>query len=156
MSRIITAVAVILLFGFGFVFANAFAKGEMSKSPYHAYETNGLIGTQVENTLGDVVGSIQDFVIDSSDAVEFVILVHDFYWEYVPKASQSVVVPLSEMTVKPDKKIFVLKFSAWRLDFAPIFEKSEISHRRWVESIYRYFGFQPYWAEASGKAGCRE
>jgi sporulation protein YlmC with PRC-barrel domain len=151
MNRITTAVGLVLVLGFGFVFANAYARGEISKSSYNAYETNGLIGTQVENPLGEPVGSIQDFVIDSNGHVEFVILSHNFYWEYVPRPSQTVVVPFSEMTVKPDAKISVLKFSAWRLDFAPTFEKSGMSHRGWAESVYRYFGLQPYWNEGGRK-----
>jgi len=151
MSRIIIAAALVLVFGLGFVLANAYATGEMSKSSYKAYDTNGLIGTRVENPLGEVVGSIQDFVIDSNGHVEFVIVSHDFYWEYVPRPSQTVVVPFSEMTVNPNKKISVLKFSAWKLDFAPIFEKSEIGHRSWTESVYRYFGVHPYWTEGEHK-----
>ena len=151
MSRIIIAAALVLVFGLGFVLANAYATGEMSKSSYKAYDTNGLIGTRVENPLGEVVGSIQDFVIDSNGHVEFVILSHNFYWEYVPRPSQTVVVPFSEIAVKPDAKICVLKFSAWRLDFAPTFEKSGMSHRRWAESVYRYFGLQPYWNEEGPK-----
>ena len=153
MNRIITAVALVLVFGVGFAFSNAYAKGEMSKSPYRAYETDGLIGTPVQNPLGDVVGSIRDFVIDSNGHVEFVILSHDFYWEYVPRPPQTVVVPFSEMTVRPDKKVSVLKFSAWKLDFVPLFEKSEVSHRRWAESVYRYYGLQPYWTEGGHKGG---
>jgi len=152
MNRIITAVVISLAFGVGFVFTSAFAKSEMSKSSYKAYETKGLIGTRVENPLGDVVGSIQDFVIDSNGHVEFVILSHDFYWEYVPRPSQTVVVPFSEITVTPNARISILKFSAWKLDFAPVFEKSDISHRRWAENVYRYFGLHPYWTEGDHKA----
>ena len=149
MKRVTTAIGLVLVLGF--VLAGADARSEISKSSYNAYETNGLIGTRVENPLGEVVGSIQDFVIDSNGHVEFVILSHNFYWEYVPRPSQTVVVPFSEIAVKPDAKICVLKFSAWRLDFAPTFEKSGMSHRRWAESVYRYFGLQPYWNEGEHK-----
>ncbi len=152
MKTIIAALTMILVFGFGFMVANAYARSEMSKSPSRAYETNELIGIHVENPLGNVVGSIQDFVIDSNGHVEFVILSHDFYWEYVPRPSQTVVVPFSEMMVRPEEKISVLKFSAWRLDFAPLFEKSAINHRRWAESVYKYYGLQPYWTDGRHRA----
>lgn len=150
--KIMIALLAVLVFGFGLAVTESHAARAVRENRYTAYKVTGLIGTQVENPLGDVVGSIQDFVIDSNGHVEFVILSHDFYWEYVPRPSQTVVVPFSEMTVGPNKKISVLKFSAWRLDFAPIFEKSEISHRRWAESAYRYFGLQLYWTEGEHKA----
>jgi hypothetical protein len=147
MNRIISVVALVLVFGVGIAFANAYAEGGMSKSWHRAYETNGLIGTRVENPLGETVGSIKNFVIDSNGHVDFVILTHNFYWEYVPTPSQTVAVPFSEITVRPNEKISVLKFSAWKLDFAPQFNKSDISHRKWADSVYRYFGLQPYWTE---------
>ncbi len=68
------------------------------------------------------------------------------------KAISTVVVPFSEMTVRPHKKISVLKFSGWKLDFAPLFEKSAIDHRRWAESVYRYFDLQPYRTEGRHQA----
>jgi sporulation protein YlmC with PRC-barrel domain len=153
MHRIIIAVALVLIiFGLGFVSANAYATENMSKSWHRAYETNGLIGTPVENPLGETVGSIEDFVIDSNGHVDFVILTHDFYWEYVPEPSQTVAVPFNEVVIRPHEKIYVLKFSAWKLDFAPKFEKSDINHRKWSESVYRYFGLHPYWTEGGHKA----
>lgn len=152
MSRKIAAIGVFFVFGFGMILGNVYAGAQGSKSSYKAYDTNGLIGTRVENPLGEEVGSIQDFVIDSDGHVEFVIVSHDFYWEYVPRPSQIVVVPFSEMTVKPNAKASVLKFSAWELDFAPIFEKSDIGHRSWAEGVYKYFGLRPYWAEGGRKA----
>ena len=145
MRRIITAAALVLVSGLGFVLTNACAATDgVLRSSYEAYQTNELIGTRVENPLGEVVGTVQDFVIDSNGHVEFVIVSHDFYWEYVPRPSQNVVVPFSEMTVNPSKKISVLKFSAWRLDFAPLFEKGQMGHRSRSESVYRYYGLKPY------------
>lgn len=147
MKKIILLVALVFVFGVGFTFANAYAEGGMSKSWHRAYETNGLIGTRVENPLGETVGSLKDFVIDSTGHVDFVILAHNFYWEYVPRPAQTVAVPFNEITVRPHEKISVLKFSAWKLDFAPKFDKSDISHRKWADRVYRYFGIQPYWTE---------
>ena len=145
MRRIITIASLALVLGLGFVLTHVYAATDvMSKSSYEAYQTNELIGTRVENPLGEVVGTVQDFVIDSNGHVEFVIVSHDFYWEYVPRPSQNVVVPFSEMTVNPSKKISVLKFSAWRLDFAPLFEKGQMGHRSRSESVYRYYGLKPY------------
>ncbi len=152
MRRIVTVAALALVLGLGFVLTYVYAATDvMSKSSYEASQTNELIGTRVENPLGEVVGTVQDFVIDSNGHVEFVIVSHDFYWQYVPRPSQNVVVPFSEMTVNPSKKTSVLKFSAWRLDFAPLFEKGEMGHHSRSESVYRYYGLKPYWAEGGHK-----
>jgi len=118
-----SALALVLIFGLGLVLAPC-AESKMSESSPKTYDPNGLIGTPVENPLGEAVGTIKDVVTDSNGDVEFVIVSHDFYWEYVPRPPQTVVVLFSDMTVDPDKKISVLKFSSWMLDFAPIFKKN--------------------------------
>jgi len=117
-----SALALVSIFAIGFVLAPC-AESKMSESSTQTYDPNGLIGTPVENPLGEVVGTIKDVVTDSNGDVEFVIVSHDFYWEYVPRLSQTVVVCFSDMTVDPDKKVSVLKFSSWMLDFAPLFNK---------------------------------
>ena len=117
-----SALALILIFALGFVLAPC-AGAKISQSSPETYDPNGLIGTPVENPLGEVVGTIKDVVTDSNGDVEFVIVSHDFYWEYVPRPSQIVVVLFSDMTVDLDKKVSVLKFSSWMLDFAPLFDK---------------------------------
>lgn len=151
MRRIISIVALVLVFSLGIMFANAYAKGGMSGSWLRAYETNGLIGARVENPLGETVGSIKNFVIDSNGHVDFVILTHDFYWEYVPEHSRTIAVPFNEITVRPYEKIAILKFSGWKLDFAPKFNKSEMDLRHWADRDYRYFGLRPYWTESGHK-----
>ncbi len=151
MNRIISVVALTLVFGLGFSFANAYAEGGMSGSWHRAYETGGLIGIPVQNPLGETVGSIKDFVIDSNGHVDFVVLTRDFYWEYVPRLSETVAVPFNEITIKPGEKVSILKFSTWKLDFGPAFTRREIGDRQWAKSVYRYFGVQPYWTERGHK-----
>jgi sporulation protein YlmC with PRC-barrel domain len=151
MNRIITAVALVLIFGLGFAFTNAYAGDRMSQGWYRAYETKNLIGTPVENPLGEMVGSIQNFVVDPSGHVDFVIVKHTFYWEYVPRPSQTVAVPFKDIIVRPSEKISILKFSAWKLDFAPKLETNEIGLRHWADRDYSYFGLRPYWTESAHK-----
>jgi len=61
--------------------------------------------------------------------------------------SQTIAVPFSEIRVGPNEKISILKFSGWKLDFVPKFDKSDINNPKWAQNIYRYFGLQPYWTE---------
>jgi len=146
-NKIIAGMVLVLVFGLGSVFVNAYAEGRMAKAWPRAYDVSRMLGTKVENPLGKAVGTIQDFVFDSNGHIDFVILSHDFWWEYVPVPSQTVVVPFSEITVKPNEKVSVLKFSGWKLDFVPKLDKSDMNNRKWAENVYRYFGLQPYWRE---------
>jgi sporulation protein YlmC with PRC-barrel domain len=147
MSRIVAVIAFVLVFGLGSAFANAYAGGGMEKGSNRAYEASRLLGTEVENPLGEAIGTIQDFLFDSNGHIDFVILSHDFWWEYVPIPSQTIAVPFSAIAVKPNGKVSVLKFSGWKLDFVPKFNKSDINNRKWAENVYRYFGLQPHWTE---------
>jgi sporulation protein YlmC with PRC-barrel domain len=147
MNKIIAVIALVLTFGLGSVFANAYAGGGMAKGWPRTYEVSRLLGAELENPLGEAVGTIQDFVFDSHGHIDFVILSHNFWWEYVPMPSQTVAVPFSEITVKPNEGISILKFSGWKLDFVPKFDKSDMNNRKWAENVYRYFGLQPYWTE---------
>jgi len=50
----------------------------MAKGYPRAYEVSRFVGTEVENPLGEAVGTIQDFVFDSNGHIDFVILSHNF------------------------------------------------------------------------------
>ena len=157
MKRIITITVLVIAFGFGFVFTNAYAGGRMSKDRFRSFETSKLIGTMVKDPTGESVGTIRDFVLDSNGHIDFVILSHyldDFNSEYIPYypiPPETVAVPFSAITIKPDEKIAALKFSGSKLDFAPTFAKSDLNNRKWAENDYRYYGLQPYWTEGGSR-----
>jgi hypothetical protein len=66
----------VLTLGLGSVFVNAYAGGGMAKGWLRVYEVSRLLGAEVENPLGEAVGTIQDFVFDSNGHIDFVILSH--------------------------------------------------------------------------------
>jgi len=146
-KKIVIALVAVFVFGFGFAMAKSHATQMTGKSGYTAYEVSGLIGAEVENPIGVVVGSIHDFVIDSNGRIDFVILTYNFPSEYAPMPPQTIAIPFSAITVKPDGKVAVLKFSGWKLELAPKFAKSDINNHKWTENDYRYFGLQPPWTE---------
>ena len=157
-KRTMIALAVVFVFGFGFAAAHSYAARMMGRSGYRAYEVRSLIGAQVENPVGKVVGSIKDFEIDSNGHIVFAILNYDFPYEYVPVPPQTVAVPFNEIAVRPNGKVALLKFSGWKLELAPKFAKSDINNRKWTDKDYRYFGESPYWTEGGhmkGKASYR-
>jgi sporulation protein YlmC with PRC-barrel domain len=155
MNKKLIALAAVFVFGLGFAVAQSHAARMMGKGRYTAYEVRSLLGAEVENPIGEPVGSIQDFVIDSNGHIDFAVLTYNFPWEYVPVPPQTIAVPFSAVKVKPDGNVAVLKFSGWKLELAPKFAKSDINNRQWTESDYRYFGQSPYWTE-KGYAGSKD
>jgi sporulation protein YlmC with PRC-barrel domain len=157
MKRIITISVLVLAFVFGFVFANAYARGGMSQDRFRSFEIGKLIGTEVDNLSGEYVGTIKDFVLDSNGHIDLVILsqpfywepAHGFYWEYINVPPQTVAVPFRAISIKPNGKIAVLKVREWKLNFPPEFVKSDLSNRKWATSVYKYYGLQPYWTEGT-------
>jgi sporulation protein YlmC with PRC-barrel domain len=150
MNKIMTIVALVL--AFGFVFVAAYAGTGISKDRFRSFEASKFIGTMVKEPSGESVGTIQDFVLDSNGHIDFVILSHSFYGfngEYIPYPipRHTVAVPFSAITIRPNEKIAVLRFSREKLDFAPNFAKSDLNNRKWAENDYKYYGLQPYWTE---------
>ena len=127
--------------------------GTAGKSGFMELNSFNLVGAAVENPIGEVVGSIDDFVIDSNGYIDFVILTYNFPSEYAPVRPRSIAVPFSEITVKPNGKVAVLKFSGWKLELAPKFTKSDMNNRKWVRNDYRYFGLRPPWTEQETTGG---
>ena len=127
--------------------------GTAGKSGFMELNTFNLVGATVENPIGEVVGSIDDFVVDSNGHIDFVILTYNFPWEYAPVPPQSIAVPFSEITVKPNGKVAVLKFSGWKLELAPKFAKGDMNNRKWAINDYRYFGLRPPWTERETTGG---
>lgn len=152
-KKIVIALAAVFVFGFGFAVAKSHATQMMGKSGYTAYEVSSLLGTEVENPIGVAVGSIHDFVIDSNGHIDFVILTYNFPSEYAPVPPQTIAIPFRAITVKPNGKVAVLKFSGWKLELAPKFAKSDMNNRKWARNDYRYFGLRPPWTEQETTGG---
>jgi hypothetical protein len=112
-----------------------------------------LIGMQVKNPAGDVLGMISDFALDPM-GLPFAIIYQGAIEDF--DVARYVLVPFSSLSVsgkKPGEKAVILNIPRPRLLAAPPFDRSKganMSLRHW-EKIYRYFGQVPYWKEE--KAG---
>ncbi len=123
----------------GYSVAHSCSTGAVASGGFTAYEVNNLVGTQVRNPAGEMLGTITDFVIDSNGRIVFAILTRQFLSEYIA-------VPFSALSLKPEENIFVLNTTLDELESAPAFSKATMDNR-WTEDVYRYFGQQPYWTE---------
>ena len=137
-------IMLISIFSLGFVLANAYAAGPISKSSKN-YEVSRLLSDYLENPQGGFLGRISDFVVDSNGHIEFAIVQVGF--PEVGRDSKLVAVPFSALS-RPEGKYYVLNITRERLVSAPQFvEKKDLSNLAFAESVYRYFGLQPYWTE---------
>ena len=142
MNKMLTMLSVVAVFGLALV-ANAYAMGSMHKNePTMDYDVNHLIGAQVKNSDGEVLGSINDFVFDKEGRVIFGVLDHD---------SKYVAIPFSALSISgatPEEARVVLNVDKQKLDAAPEFDRAKaMTDRKWAGDVYRYFGQQPYWTE---------
>jgi sporulation protein YlmC with PRC-barrel domain len=150
MNRIIAIIAVALIFSLGFVSANVYAGGGMSKGWHRAYEVGEIVGSDVKTPEGEELGRIHDFVIDSNGRVAFMILA---YGGFMGMGEKRVAIPFGAFTYDRIGRHLVLDVSREKLESAPSFERSELLNPKWAEDTYKYFGLQPYWTEGGHTEG---
>ena len=123
--------------------------GSLAKKEGLPSTLTDLIGMQVKNPSGDVLGMICDFTLDPM-GLPFAILYQGAIEDF--DVARYVLVPFSFLSIsgkKPGEKAVILNIARPRLLAAPPFDRSKgvnMSLGQW-EKIYRYFGQVPYWKE---------
>jgi len=117
-------------------------KGEHAMKAFDLYENTRLMGAGVRTTKGEEVANINDLVIDSSDGhIAFVVLS-----DVAGRGDAMVAVPFGAFSRRGGSE-FVLNTTREQLKSAPSFNKhADMSNLSYAESVYRYFGLQPYWS----------
>jgi sporulation protein YlmC with PRC-barrel domain len=107
------------------------------------FESNELMGAEVELPDGNPAGRINDFVFDSSDGrIVFLVLS-----DVSERPTTLVAVPFSTLSAR-DENVFMVNTTGEQLALAPGFDDfSNFENSRWAGDVYRYFGQQPYWTE---------
>ncbi len=142
MNKMMTILSVVAVLGLALV-VNVYAMGSRHKNDMAMdYDVNRLIGTQVKNSDGERLGSINDFVFDQEGRVIFAVL---------DREDRFVAIPFSALSISgaaPEEARVVLNVDKQKLDGAPEFDRTKaMTDRRWASDVYRYFGQQPYWTE---------
>jgi sporulation protein YlmC with PRC-barrel domain len=112
------------------------------------FESNELMGAEVQLPSGSAAGRINDFVIDSSDGrIVFLVLS-----DVSERPTTLVAVPFSTLSVHGEN-VFMVNTTGEQLALAPSFDESgNFENSRWAGDVYRYFGQQPYWTEETEMA----
>ncbi len=127
-----------------FVRSSANADEQMASGMGRAFGANEIIGAHVKNPQGDMLGRISDLVVDSEGRVALVVLSNGGFLGIHEKEAA---VPFGSLSFDRTDKSLILNISKEELASAPTFRMSDFSDQKRVESVYRYFGQQPYWSE---------
>lgn len=144
MNKIVTFIALAIVFSFGYTVTNSYASTEpMAKGLDSPYEVRMLTGSSVVNAQEEYLGTIHDFVIDNG-RISFAILSHG---GFLGIGRKLVAIPFGALSYDSTQRYFVLDISRDKLESAPTFESTDLTNRKWAEDVYRFFGLQPYWTE---------
>ncbi len=116
-----------------------------------------LQGAPVKNQQGERLGTVRDFIIDSEGRVSLaVIALGAPSWAVYPQGGEwlwtlgvgdkTVAVPFTALNLEAPNRALV-EASRDQLQSAPPYRADSLPDTRWAESVYRYFGQQPYWTE---------
>jgi sporulation protein YlmC with PRC-barrel domain len=139
--------ALIVALSLGLAAANVLAGEPMAQSWGKAYSFDQINRMMVKNPQGEVLGRIQDIVIDSQGHVPFAVVNHG---GYLGMGGKLVAVPFGALSFDAMGKYLVLNAAKEKLDSAPAFKMSDLAEQKWAEDTYRFFGQQPYWTEGGG------
>ncbi len=143
MKKMLTVLALVAVFGLT-LFVNGYAMGSKPKTEPTVRDSDvqGLIGAEVKNPGGEILGSIRDFISDQGGHVIFAVLNHE---------GKDLAIPYSALSIsgtKAGEMSAVLNVDKEKLEGAPEFDRAKaMTDRKWAENVYRYFGQQPYWTE---------
>lgn len=111
--------------------------------------TSSLTGNTVKNATGETLGDIKDFVIDTETGrVMYAVL---SFGGFLGLGDKLFAIPVQAMELDTDDHAFILNVPKDRLEDAPGFDKDNwpsTSDYDWVNSVYAYYGYEPYYAEA--------
>lgn len=155
MRKMLTVLAVISILSFSLI-AESKAASPGFQWGLITSETIDLLGIPVNNPAGEMLGTINAFMINSQGNIALAIL-----WEGVSEninAGRYVAVPISALSISERELAeitVVLNMDRKPLDSAPGFDEAKnLNTTQWATSIYRYFGQTPYWTEEGDrKAG---
>jgi hypothetical protein len=129
--------------------------GSLAKKQGLPSTLTDLIGMEVRNSAGEVLGMISDFTLDPM-GLPFAVLYQGAIEDF--DVARYVLVPFSFSSfsgTKPGEKAVILNIDRHRLLAAPPFDRSKVMNMslgRWGK-IYRYFGQVPFWQEQEEEAG---
>jgi ribosomal 30S subunit maturation factor RimM len=123
--------------------------GTAGKSKLMELNSLNLIGASVKDSHGELMGIVNEVMVDSGGHA-FAVINHGDYDLY-GEGGIDTPVPFQELRIsqtKAGQETLVLKTDIEHLDLAPCFDPLKMDNRQYEANIYEYYGIQPYWTRS--------
>ncbi|MBT1690303.1 PRC-barrel domain-containing protein [Dawidia soli] len=118
-------------------------EGPRANMPVRRLTATSIIGDDVENRVGEKLGTIDNLMINiDSGEIEYAVLE---FGDFAGIGGKLFAVPFGELTVQPDKKVFILDRDKEYLKKSPGFEKThwpdtnDRGTSRYFEDVTTYY-----------------
>lgn len=105
-----------------------------------------LVGDPVRNSAGENLGKIEEIMLDTAHGkVAYAVL---SFGGFLGMGDKLFAIPWQALSVDTDNHCLVLNVDKSVLEKAPGFDKDhwpQVSDPSWGSTIYKYYGYQPYW-----------
>jgi len=109
-----------------------------------------LEGDRVMNRQGEMLGDIQDIMIDvQRGCVAYAVM---SCGGFLGVGDKLFAIPWQALVLDPDRRCFVLDAQKERFDEAPGFDKEHwpsMADSRWAGEVHEFYGVRPYWSNTS-------
>jgi PRC-barrel domain len=118
-----------------------------SEVMYGVVSASKIIGEAVENLQQEKLGKIHELVIDASEGrVAYAVL---SFGGFLGMGNKLFAMPWKAFEFSSTENKLILNVDKKKLEIAPGFDKDakwpDFADRTWGASIYKYYGYDPYW-----------
>jgi sporulation protein YlmC with PRC-barrel domain len=111
-----------------------------------AIQASRVIGTDVYNTEGNHIGTIEDVMLDKlSNSIMFAVI---GFGGFLGIGEKYHAVPWASLDYNPSRGGYVVSFTREQLEAAPVYDISELTNsdgEKVREASYNYYNVPPYW-----------
>ena len=120
---------------------------EKSVAMYGVVPASKIIGESVINRQGENVGKIQELLIDAKkNRVAYAVL---SFGGFLGMGNKLFAMPWEAFEFSATENKLILNVDKEKLKTAPGFDQDakwpDFADRTWGSSIYKYYGYEPYW-----------
>ena len=112
----------------------------------NAIAASRVIGTEVYNTAGDHIGTIEDVMLEkTSNGIMFAVI---GFGGFLGIGEKFHAIPWSVLDYEPDKGGYVVPFTKEQLKAAPAYSINELTGndgQKARDASYAYYQVDPYW-----------
>jgi hypothetical protein len=150
MNKAMFMLALVSLLSVGLMASTSYAAGTTGRSGFMMLDSYNLIGAPVKDSHGELMGIVNEVMVDSRGNA-FAVINHGDYDLY-GSGGVNTLVPLQELRISPSasgRDIVTLKMDMEHFDLAPYLNPARKETRQEEANIYEYYGIQPSWSQSS-------